>query len=117
MSYHNLSLMDDRAREPSARFDDWLQEALVGRSGEARAEQLAKWHRAPCARLVHPREDHLLPLMVAAGAAWDDPGACIFRDEHLFGSITASSFRFGAYQSATNREIPHVDVQANTLRP
>jgi aromatic ring-opening dioxygenase catalytic subunit (LigB family) len=31
-----------------------------------------KWLEAPAARLCHPREEHLLPLFVIAGAADDD---------------------------------------------
>jgi aromatic ring-opening dioxygenase catalytic subunit (LigB family) len=41
--------------------------------GEARDAALDGWANAPSARLCHPRAEHLLPLMVAAGAS-DAPG-------------------------------------------
>lgn len=95
LSYHNLRVMDPRAAQPSAMFDAWLQETLVGRSGAARADRLARWHEAPAARLAHPRADHLIPLMVAAGAAEDDAGTCVYHQADLLQHLTASSFRFG----------------------
>jgi aromatic ring-opening dioxygenase catalytic subunit (LigB family) len=45
------------------------------------------------AAYAHPREEHLIPLMVAAGAGGDDAAAHIFRD-HVLG-WTVSAFRFG----------------------
>ena len=44
-----------------------------------------QWSAAPGARACHPREEHLLPLMVAAGAAAGDAGRQAFsvgRDNH-----------------------------------
>lgn len=34
-----------------------------------RQQLLSQWTKAPGARFAHPREEHLLPLMVVAGAA------------------------------------------------
>ena len=42
-----------------------------------------------------PREDHLLPLMVAVGAAGTDKGSCVYHQDDFFGGITVSSFMFG----------------------
>lgn len=96
LSFHNLRLMRGEASyEPSRRFDAWLQETLVGASSDARAERLAAWEQAPAARIAHPREDHLLPLMTVVGAAWDEPGATTYHQTDFVGGITASSFRFG----------------------
>ena len=39
-----------------------------------RDQRLAAWASAPSARAAHPREEHLLPLMVIAGAAGADRG-------------------------------------------
>ena len=50
------------------------------------------WDDAPAARVAHAREEHLIPLMVAAGAADDVPGTAFFRGELL--STAMSCFRF-----------------------
>ncbi len=42
----------------------------------------------------HPREEHLIPLMGAAGAAGDDPGHVSFSDWVMGAKV--SSFVFGA---------------------
>jgi len=92
MSFHNLRAMGDpRVAEPSAQFDRWLAKATADMPAE-RAVQLAHWAGAPFARLCHPREEHLIPLMVAAGAS-DEPGTHDFADEVLGGKVSA--FRFG----------------------
>lgn len=96
LSYHNLRLMGPGAQVPSKAFDDWLQAALIGSDPAERERRLLAWEGAPAARQAHPREDHLIPLMVAVGAAADDPAVCVYHEEALFGGTTASSFRFGA---------------------
>lgn len=80
----------------SVLFDDWLQDTLVMQDSASRWQALCEWDRAPEARAVHPREDHLIPLMVAAGAAGLDPAECIYR-ERLMGFIAVSSYRFDGY--------------------
>lgn len=101
LSYHNLRQRDVRAREPSQQFDRWLQETLVESDDEERSRRLIEWEQAPHARNAHPREDHLVPLMVAVGAAEHEPGACIYHQEDLLGHWTASSFRFGTLASVS----------------
>lgn len=56
---------------------------------------LLDWEQAPSARASHPAEDHLIPLMVAVGAAETEPGARIYRQADFMDSISSSSFRFG----------------------
>ena len=73
MSYHNLRRLMQRDTEGSVRhvshdFDAWLQGTLNGDRG-----QLAAWETAPMPAPVTRVEEHLIPLMVAAGAAGDDP--------------------------------------------
>jgi aromatic ring-opening dioxygenase catalytic subunit (LigB family) len=77
-------------REPSAAFDRWLVHAAEAPVAE-RAQLLAQWQAAPFARLCHPREEHLLPLMVAAGAS-DGRGRQDYGEEVLSGAV--SGFRF-----------------------
>ncbi len=69
MSFHNMRAYGDlRATGPSRQFDAWLAEA-VALPGTERAEALAGWAAAPGGRFSHPREEHLILLMVAAGAS------------------------------------------------
>jgi len=96
LSYHNLRAMRGTSgHEPSRQFDAWLQQTLVQAAPDARVERLIAWEGAPRAREAHPREDHLLPLMVAVGAAWNESGATTYHQTDFAGGITASSFRFG----------------------
>jgi aromatic ring-opening dioxygenase catalytic subunit (LigB family) len=91
MSFHNLrALGDPRASAPSEAFDAWLTES-AGLPGDARSTALIDWARAPAARICHPREEHLLPLMVAAGAA-EGPGRRIYSERVL--NVAISAFRF-----------------------
>ena len=94
-SYHNLRLMGPAGAAPSAEFDAWLTDAVVATDPTTRTERLRHWDQAPSARVCHPAEDHLIPLMVAVGAAEDEPGTRVYHQDDFFGSITASSFRFG----------------------
>jgi aromatic ring-opening dioxygenase catalytic subunit (LigB family) len=72
-SFHNMRKFGPAAREPSQAFNAWLTDALTGDPGE-REKKLTAWASAPEARVCQPREDHLLPLMVVAGAAGADAG-------------------------------------------
>lgn len=106
LSFHNLRLMrDTSAYEPSRQFDAWLQQTLVQASSDDLAARLMRWEAAPSARIAHPREDHLLPLMVAVGAAWDEPGATTYHQTDFAGGLTASSFRFGFPTSSADRTV------------
>lgn len=93
MSFHNMRLFGPGAAEPSRHFDAWLSDAVAARSASQRNAALLNWADAPAARASHPREEHLLPLMVAAGAAGDDLGVKVFSDQVL--GATVSGFRFG----------------------
>ena len=95
LSYHNLGRFGAAGRAPSEAFDAWLQQVLLKSSPPARTQGLVEWAQAPCARIAHPREDHLIPLMVALGAAEADPASMVYHQEGIFGGVTASSFRFG----------------------
>jgi aromatic ring-opening dioxygenase catalytic subunit (LigB family) len=95
LSYHNLRHMGAAAHDASAAFDDWLQHTLVDSDPQTREARLLEWDRAPSARIAHPEEDHLIPLMVAVGAAWDEKALCIHHEEAFFGGVVVSSFRFG----------------------
>jgi aromatic ring-opening dioxygenase catalytic subunit (LigB family) len=95
MSYHNLMRMGPSARGPSREFDDWLAKTMLESPPAERRERLLGWSAAPSARAAHPREEHLIPLMVAVGAAGDEPAACVYHEEDLLGSLVVSSYRLG----------------------
>jgi aromatic ring-opening dioxygenase catalytic subunit (LigB family) len=52
----------------------------------------AEWQSAPYARFSHPREEHLAPLFVAAGAGGEGPGTRVFGDEPMGAAISAYRF-------------------------
>lgn len=96
MSFHNMRGYGDRAfTEPSYVFDEWLIESLALPQPQ-RIERLQHWEKAPHGVTCHPpgHEEHLLPLMVAVGAAGDDIGVVEFSDEVL--QVRLSGFRFTA---------------------
>jgi len=94
-SYHNLSSFFSQhplANKRAEQFDDWL-EKVVRDPEEFRNEQLLRWSQAPGAVECHPRSEHLMPLLVVAGAAGADVGRNVYR-EKLFGKVL-SAFHFG----------------------
>nr|WP_321985238.1 class III extradiol ring-cleavage dioxygenase [uncultured Lichenicoccus sp.] len=92
-TYHNMRGFFGGGRiDPKAEaFDAWLRSAMI--EGETRDSALIRWEDAPGARDAQPHEDHLLPLMVAAGAASGEPGTVHFHGHALGKPI--SGFRFG----------------------
>ena len=93
MSYHNMrAFMTESSRTSSAVFDRWLTETVSLDAAE-RDARLTTWSGAPMARQCHPREEHLLPLMVCAGAAGSDRGVSVFRDQ-VMGAVV-SAYQFG----------------------
>ena len=93
MSYHNMQgFRRESSRAPSIAFDDWLAETVAAPEPQ-RETRLLGWEEAPNARDCHPREEHLLPLLVCAGAARGDAGMRIYRDEVM--GVAVSAHRFG----------------------
>ncbi len=96
MSYHNLRDLYSgapHALRSAAEFDAWLGDAVTETDSAVRERKLAGWHQAPGARAAHPRPEHLIPLMVAAGAAGGDPGRRSYNQPLLGKPI--SGFQFG----------------------
>lgn len=91
MSYHDFQGFGGAGRAHSQTFDAWL-EATVARPPAERDAALVAWSRAPSGRASHPREEHLLPLHVVAGAAGQDPGHVVFRDEVMGVRVSAIAF-------------------------
>ena len=95
MSFHNMRAYGNPQFGPvSDTFDDWLTKAVEANAQE-RHRLLANWAQAPNARQCHPphAEEHLLPLMVVAGAAGADAGRKVFSDRVM--ETTISGFCFG----------------------
>ena len=99
LSYHNLRQFGPSGAEASHLFDRWLSSTLLDQAGQERSRLLTEWETAPGARASHPAEDHLIPLMVAVGAAQDDPADRIYHEDDLMGGLASSSFRFGGPES------------------
>ena len=92
-SYHNMSgFGHEESSEPSRAFDAWLAHAVTREPGE-RNRLLREWEQAPAARHCHPREEHLLPLHVMAGAALDDCATLPIRMKAL--GVHVSGVQFG----------------------
>jgi len=91
MSWHNMRGFSPAFTGKSEAFDSWLSQAMTdpGR----REAALRRWDQGPYAREAHPREEHLAPLFVAAGAAEGEPGRHAFRDVAM--DVVISGYAFG----------------------
>jgi aromatic ring-opening dioxygenase catalytic subunit (LigB family) len=93
MTFHNLrAFRDPRAAPVADAFDAWLRDSMT-LDADMRNERLTQWTSAPAARAAHPREEHLLPLMVASGAAGEDRAVVAFND--TFTGLRLSAYHFG----------------------
>ncbi|SEN42740.1 Aromatic ring-opening dioxygenase, catalytic subunit, LigB family [Pseudomonas sp. ok272] len=93
MSFHNMRPSGADQAERGQAFDDWLFETLMSAPPMQR-QRLCQWAAAPQARFAHPREEHLLPLLVASAAAGNLPARRVYT-ERLGGLIAVSAYRFG----------------------
>ena len=94
MSFHNMRAYGDaRFSELSDEFDAWLTAAIESPAAEREA-LLTNWTAAPHAHQCHPRggEEHLIPLLVAAGASHESMGEKIYSERVMQTRISA--FRF-----------------------
>lgn len=90
LTYHNMrGFGQSSSRVASVEFEQYLNNAITDANPALRNEKLIAWEQAPYASVTHPREDHLIPLMVIAGAAKDSIGKRLFMDE-AFGVVMAS---------------------------
>ncbi len=95
MSFHNMrGYGDPRFTALSETFDQWLTETVEA-VPQQRWANLSHWSRAPHATDCHPlgSEEHLIPLMVVAGAAGEDAGRKVYSEQVL--ETRLSAFRFG----------------------
>jgi aromatic ring-opening dioxygenase catalytic subunit (LigB family) len=92
MTFHNLRAFGPQSSVAAAEFDRWLQ-ATVSLQAPERDHGLSNWASAPSARKAHPREEHLLPLMVVAGAAGTDRGKLAYSGKIM--DLQLSAYHFG----------------------
>lgn len=98
-SYHNLGVMiqamqkGDTGTSTGQDFDDWLSDVVTDPNPATRNQLLLNWAKAPGALQAHPREEHLLPLHVVAGAAGSDQGVKMLEDHSV--GVVLSAFQFG----------------------
>lgn len=93
MTYHNMrGFGDPRAAPVSETFDAWLR-ATATAEPEARDAGLQQWASAPAARQAHPREEHLIPLLVIAGAAGEDRGSVAYNGSMM--GLRLSAYHYG----------------------
>lgn len=94
MSFHSIPGLMGRVQgvgEAAQAFDAWLQDAV-----DDGPETLTGWAAAPGARVSHPREEHLIPLMVVAGAADGDSARMTWHQDSLGQTgIALSAFQYG----------------------
>lgn len=93
MSFHNLRVRGAQATQPSMLWDEALTAAVTDPDPASRAQRVAAWADLPHARFAHPREEHLLPLMVALGAGGEDAAVRDHASNVLGWAV--SGYRFG----------------------
>ena len=94
LTYHNMGGFGRDESTPIAEaFEHYLSNAVEQSDPKTRNAMLAKWETAPGARLAHPREDHLIPLMVVSGAAGEDRGRSVFVDHVMKVPMASYEFR------------------------
>ena len=92
MTFHNLRAFGPQSSRAADAFDGWLRETAALEPSE-RDRRLADWSSAPSARQAHPREEHLLPLMVIAGAAGADRAELAYNGKIM--GLRLSAYHFG----------------------
>lgn len=93
MTFHNLRAFRDPRSVPIAQtFDTWLRHTTTLPQKD-RDLGLLHWEQAPEARRAHPREEHLIPLMVIAGAAGEDRASVAYQG--TFAGLPLSAYHFG----------------------
>jgi 4,5-DOPA dioxygenase extradiol len=93
---HNLHEFRGRGRDDTppqwvSEFNEWMAGALQA----GRRQDLIDYRaRAPHAARNHPSEEHLLPLLVAAGAGSGQGGATRLHASYAYGVIGMDAYRF-----------------------
>lgn len=92
-SVHNLGRISPEGTpvaDWAIAFNGWLAEVIENNDWQ----KLLKFSTAPHYKLAHPSPEHLLPLIVAAGAGLDETTSQI-HSSFSYGSIGMSAWMFG----------------------
>lgn len=93
---HNLRALDWQGRSGppgwARDFDDWLARAIATGDEESLVNYRAS---APHAVQAHPRDEHLLPLFVAYGAAGEGAKGLRLHNSFTHGGLSMAAYRFG----------------------
>lgn len=93
LTYHNMRGFGRATSTPVAdAFEGYLNDAIGQHDAAVRNRMLMDWEAGPSARLAHPQEDHLLPLMIVSGAAGNDSGERVFVDHVM--AVAMASYQF-----------------------
>ncbi|MBG0763300.1 MAG: dioxygenase [Tissierellales bacterium] len=87
-SYHNMSGFDFQGKDKKDSMNNKFQDELIKqccleKDYDKRWTRFLNWEEFPGARYCHPREEHLLPLLVCVGLS-ENKGIKIF-DDYILG--------------------------------
>jgi len=92
MSYHNMRwFFSGNWLENSRVFNENL-EKIISKDKDERNNYLISWKEIHMAIECHPREEHLIPLMVISWAWWEDKWVITFKWEILWVEIICAKF-------------------------
>lgn len=99
-AFHNMTYLLRPTKQSiaySKQFDTWIRSLLVGKMTLERLNKLINWKQdAPYGTECHPREEHLIPLFVAAAAAGENSTGEVINvaEGENEGEHFVSNFRF-----------------------
>jgi 4,5-DOPA dioxygenase extradiol len=115
---HNLRLLAGPGQRPPLDAPEMPQSAAF-RQWFAQHSAAADWpalvdyrQQAPHAVLMHPTDEHLLPLYVAAGAAGARPQAVHLHDSLTYGCLAMDAYAFGDAAPALAQRLATAAVPA-----
>ena len=83
-TFHNLDAFfnpSNSSLREASKFNDWLKRTVQSSSDmKTVLKDFSAWELAPGARTAHPREEHLLPLFMAAASGGDSATATMIYD-------------------------------------
>ncbi|MDD2740425.1 MAG: class III extradiol ring-cleavage dioxygenase [Methylomonas lenta] len=92
LSFHNLkAFFAPNRHEPDNKnqaFEAWLIDTCTHLSTDEREARMIQWKDAPYANYCHPREEHLLPLLVCLGLS--NSAARLVFDGEVMGKKTCA---------------------------